>query len=491
MSREFSRALSGAQSKWRRLRRDERGSVLAYMVVIPVLAGALAIGVETGELYRVKHQMQGAADDAVLVAAFDIINGKSASATADAIYEAQRSGFTNGAGTVTVSVNTPPTQGPNVATQGAVEVVITKTQSLSFVSVLSPTSGGYALTARAVAVPVATTTNGTTTTTTSTSSVGCMVALTPNNEQGISLSSFNNFTGDCALISNATATGTTASTASIGISSFNNFTLSGDGMIWSRGSLFAGSYNHFTPNATQINQTSTIADPYSGLGAPSPGTCTYTNYVEPSGSDLTLLPGTYCGGLSITSKSNVYFTAGTYYISNGDLVIRSDNNVSCSNCNASGSGAGAGSGTTFVLTQTSGNNSDIGGVSITSENNITLNAPNSGTYKGVLFYQDLRVAPGTMASTSKIFTLSSLNNATLSGAVYFPNNAINISRINNIGGTSSTGCTIWVGRYLKFSSYNNNFKGGCSTFGTTPVGIQTTTTTTTGPITTTKATLAQ
>ncbi len=79
MSREFSRALSVAQSKWRRLRRDESGSVLAYMVVIPVLAGALAIGVETGELYRVKHQMQGAADDAVLVAAFDIINGKSAS----------------------------------------------------------------------------------------------------------------------------------------------------------------------------------------------------------------------------------------------------------------------------------------------------------------------------------------------------------------------------------------------------------------------------
>jgi hypothetical protein len=101
------------------------------------------------------------------------------------------------------------------------------------------------------------------------------------------------------------------------------------------------------------------------------------------------------------------------------------------------------------------------------------------------------VANGTMNSTSKIFTLSSLNNATLSGAVYFPNNPIKISSINNIGGTSSTGCTIWVGRYLQFSSYNNNFKGGCSTYGTTPVGIQTTTTTTTPPTTTTKATLAQ
>jgi hypothetical protein len=455
--------------------------------------------VETGELYRVKHQMQGAADDAALAYAYDVIKGKATSAaSSDALYEAQRNGFTNGTNAVTVTVNTPPTQGSNISTPNAVEVVVTKTQSLSFASLLNKSSSGYALTARSVAIPVTTTTmttttttTDTTTTTTSTSSVGCMVALTPNNEQGISLSSFNNYTGDCALISNAAATGTAADTASIGISSFNNFTLSGDGMIWSRGSLFAGSYNHFTPNATKTNQTSTIVDPYSGLGAPSPGTCTYTNYVEPSGNNLTLLPGTYCGGLSVTNKSNVYFTAGTYYVSNGDLIIRSDNNVSCSNCTN-------GAGTTFVLTQTTGNNTDIGGVSITSENNVTLNAPNSGIYQGVLFYQDSRVAKGTMASTSKIFTLSSLNNATLSGAVYFPNNVINISSINNIGGTASTGCTIWVGRYVKFSSYNNNFKGGCSTYGTTPVGIQTTTTTTTPtttttttPITTTKATLVQ
>jgi len=133
---------------------------------------------------------------------------------------------------------------------------------------------------------------------------------------------------------------------------------------------------------------------------------------------------------------------------------------------------------TFVLTQTTGSNTDIGGVSITSENNVTLNAPNSGTYQGVLFFQDRRVAAGTMTSSSKIFTLASLNNATLSGAVYFPNNAINISSINNIGGNSSTGCTIWIGRYLKFSSYNNNFKGGCATYGTTPAGYSTTSTNT-------------
>jgi hypothetical protein len=221
------------------------------------------------------------------------------------------------------------------------------------------------------------------------------------------------------------------------------------------------------------SQTSTLGDPYSSLGTPSPGTCTYTNYVEPNGNNLTMSPGTYCGGLSVTNKSNVYFTPGVYYVANGDLIIRSDNNISCPTCTNS-------SGTTFVLTQTTGNASDIGGVSITSENNVTLTAGNDGTaYAGVLFYQDRRVAAGTMTSTSKIFTLASLNNATLAGAIYFPQNRIDISNINNIGGNSSTGCTIWIGRYIKLSSYNNAYKGGCSTYGAKPAGVTTTSTNTT------------
>lgn len=475
MLRFVSRASSVAWGKLRDLRQSSDGSVLAYVVVLPVLAGALAIGVETGELYSTKRHMQSAADDAALAGAIDSLAAASTSTiAADARYEAQRNGFTNGSGTVNVAVNVPPASGPNVGKANAVEVIITKTLNLSFARVLNnwlgQTSSGYTLTARSVAARTTTTTTQTTTQTT-TNSVGCLVALTPNNEQGISMSSFNNYTGDCAVMSNGTATGT-GSNASIGVSSFNNFTLSGaNGLIWTRGTLSATSYNSMVPapSAAMTNQSTSIVDPYAGLGTPAPGTCSYTNYQEPSGSNLTLSPGTYCGGLSVTSKSNVYFTAGTYYIANGDLVISSDNNVSCSNCTS-------GAGVTFVLTQTTGNNSDIGGVNISSQNNITLNAPNSGTYEGVLFYQDRRVAAGTMSSSSKIFTLSSLNSATLAGAVYFPNNAINISSINNVGGNSSTGCTVWIGRYLKFSSYNNNYVAGCGTYGTIPAGYTTTTT---------------
>lgn len=487
MLRVFSRTLSVAHTRFRDIGRDERGSVLAYMVIIPALAGALAIGVETGELYRVKRQMQTASDDAALAGAIDRMAGATTSTiAADARYEAQRNGFTNGSGSINVTVNAPPTSGPNVSTPGAVEVIITKTQNLAFASMLASlmggTSTGHTVTARSVAAQTtATSTQTTTSTETTTNSVGCLVALTPNNEQGISISSFNNYTGDCAIMSNGAATGTGAN-ASISISSFNNFNLSGPGgVIWTRGSLSASSYNSMSPapSAAKTNQSTSIVDPYAGLGAPNPGTCSYTNFAAPAGADLTLTAGTYCGGLIVSNKSNVYFTAGTYYIANGDLLIRSDNNVSCSNCTG-------GAGVTFVLTQTSGNNADIGGVSITSQNTVTLSAPSSGAYKGVLFYQDSRATVGTMNSTSKIFTLSSLNNATLSGAIYFPNNAINIGSINNTG-SGSTGCTVWIGRYLKFSSYNNNYVAGCGSYGTTPAGYTTTTTTTsTNTVTTNK-----
>src|SRR5476651_267849 len=504
MSRVFSRTLSVAQ--WRRFRRDENGSVLAYMVVIPVLAGALAIGVETGQLYRVKHQMQGAADDAALAYAYDVIKNNSASASADALYEAQRNGFTNGANTVTVSVNIPPTQGPNVGTSGAVEVVITKTQNLSFASLLNSASSGYALTARSVAIPVATTTTtNTTTTTTTTTSNGCLVALTSGNEQGVTYTSSGSFTADCMIMSNATATGTgAAAPPSTGASVYmgnsgtgtNNSkaTFTNSGGIWTRGSLSTNTIGTLVVPAgqTMINQTSSIVDPYAGLAAPSPGTCSFTNYREPSGSTLTVSPGTYCGGLSVTSKTTVYFTPGTYYITNGDLIISSDTNVSCPTCTGT-------DGTTFVLTQTSGNNADIAGAKITSDGTLSLKAPTvsaaSSTYPypGVLFFQDRNATVGTMTATAKIFAVNTTSSATLSGAIYFPNNAIRIASISSSGSSNTTGCTVWIGRYIHSEQYIGNYIAGCGT-ATKPAGYSTTTTTTTPTTTTTtttKATLVQ
>ena len=499
MPRVFSRTLSVAQSCLRRFRRDESGSVIAYMVAIPVLAGALAIGVETGELYRVKHQMQGAADDAALAAVVDMLanlgNPAAAkvTATTDALYEAQRNGFTNGSGTISVTVNIPPTQGPNVGTTNAVEVIVSKTQNLSFASVLNKASTGVKLTSRSVAIPgtlntttttSTTTTQNVTTTQTTTTSLGCIVALTPNAEQGVSFTNFSSFTSDCMIMSNGTANGT-GSNASINLSQFSSATLSQPNGVWTRGTYSATSYTNNgvtpAPSSALVNQTSSVVDPYAGLATPSPGTCTRTNYSTPGGNSVTVPKGNYCGGLTVSNNSTVYFQPGTYYITNGDFVISGVSTVSCPSCTGT-------DGTTFVLTQTTGA-ANIGGVSISNESTITLNAPTVTSanatypYPGVLFYQDRSVAAGTMSSTAKIFSMGNLSSANLSGAIYFPQNAIKVSNLSS-SGSSSTGCTVWIGRYIQFSQYSSNYVKGC-TSATVPAGYTTTTTTTTPQTTTT------
>lgn len=475
MLRTISRTLSAVRINGRQLAGDERGSVTTFLVIIPVLVGVVALGAETGQLYRMKRQMQSAADAGAIAGAMDRISGKTTDEiVAAARYEAQRNGFADGVSTVSVTVNSPPTSGSNINTTGAVEVIVTKTQSFSLgavlVSWMGGTNSGFTMRARAVAA------QGTYTSTT-TSYEGCIVALTTAAEQGVRLTSFNNFTSDCSILSNGTATSIN-SNASIYMANFNTASL-GAGQVWTRGSFYKTSYNQ--ANITSLtNQASSAVDPYVTLANPQTQFtgCTYTNYSASSGSALTLSPGWYCGGLSVSSWSNVYFTKGTYYIANGDLYMTSINNVSCSDCTN-------GEGVTFVLTTWNGSNAYIGGVIITSENNVTLSAPNTTAAAanptrypfgaGVLFYQDRNASVGTMSSTSKIFTLSSLNNARLSGAIYFPNNRIDISSLNNAG-TGTDGCTVWIGRYIKFSSYNNNYSAGCASLGTTPVGIPTTST---------------
>jgi Flp pilus assembly protein TadG len=478
MQSAISRRLSAARSLCRRIDFDESGSVMSFLAVVPVLTVGV-VCFETGQLYVAKRQMQIAADAAALAASVDSVAGKSSSVVAaTALYEAQRNGFTNGVNGVTVSVHSPPTSGSFQSSSIATEVIVQKAQGYSLgtmlFNMLSKSSPSVVMKARAVATQITTTSN---------LSNACIIALTDGNEQGISMTNFNTFGSDCSILSNATATGSTSTTSAFDMSTFNNGTIHNDAnnaVIWTRGSFTQTSRtgSALVADAILQNRTmDTLYDPYAvgnskALPTPSPGGCTYTNYSPPNDGNVTLSPGTYCGGLTVQNKTNVYFTPGTYYIADGDLIISADQNVRCPSCGTSG---GVTTGVTFVLT-TTGSTSNIGGVSMTSENNVTLNAPSTGIYAGVLFYQDRRATTGTTTSSSKIFTVASLNNATLSGLVYFPQNRIDISTINNVGGSSTTGCTIWIGRYIKFSSYNNNYKGGCSTYNTTPAGVTTTTT---------------
>jgi hypothetical protein len=79
-------------------------------------------------------------------------------------------------------------------------------------------------------------------------------------------------------------------------------------------------------------------------------------------------------------------------------------------------------------------------ISITGNLTATLSAPNSGSYNGILFYEDRTVQTN---STDEITGNTSLS---LTGALYFPKSGLKFS-----GGTSSGGATMIVADTVTFS----------------------------------------
>ncbi len=166
-----------------------------------------------------------------------------------------------------------------------------------------------------------------------------------------------------------------------------------------------------------------ITDPYADIETPEPGGCDFNNY-RPSGSDITLSPGTYCGGIRITGNNDVYFEPGIYIIDGGTVDI-------------SGNGTVTGEEVSFILT---GSDNDYANIDITGGKDIYFSAPLEGDdMEGIVFYQDESAPTG---GVNKIVGNASM---VLDGVAYFPSQEI------NIGGTSSAGsdaCTKIVGDYV-------------------------------------------
>jgi hypothetical protein len=115
-----------------------------------------------------------------------------------------------------------------------------------------------------------------------------------------------------------------------------------------------------------------LQDPFRNLPAPTAGACVATNLEITPTQTRTLQPGTYCGGLTI--KGTATLQPGVYVIS-GPLTVASQ---------ATTSGAGI----TFYLT------GSTAGFTIQAGAMVDWSAPTSGSYAGVLFFQDRLANPG-------------------------------------------------------------------------------------------------
>jgi hypothetical protein len=156
-------------------------------------------------------------------------------------------------------------------------------------------------------------------------------------------------------------------------------------------------------SSTPHTGVSAVADPFSGLPSPTPaGSCTSGNFTG-GGVAYTPTAGTYCG-FTVSNGASATLGAGIYIINGGTFSIQSNLTAT--------------SGVMIYLT---------GGATVNIANgaNVTMAPQSTGSYEGILFYQDR-----TMTSPGGS-TFAGGTNMHLSGSLYFPNAALTINNGSN------------------------------------------------------------
>lgn len=373
---------------------------VVFALTLPVVVGGAGLGVETSYWYYSSLKLQATADAAAYAGALEKIAGSDTAAITTA---ATQSATTNGLGTGTIVVHTPPTSGPNTANK-AVEVILNRNLDRIFTSIF--VQGQVPEKARAVALI----TDG---------AYACNIALNASASQAILFSGNTTpkQTG-CVTMSN--------SIASDAIKLQGSATLQTDCLISVGGVSLAN-----TPTMVckaPITQALPAADPYASL--PTPTASNPCKNVNGNKTSQTLQAGTYCSGMDL--KGNVTLSPGVYVVE-GSLKV---------NANAVISGTGV---TIFM----SGSNT----VSMNGNATVTLSAPTSGAYSGVLFYGD---RTGSAAQSTFNGTASSL----LTGAIYFPRQQVNY--LGNFSGIN--GCTQVVADTIQWSG-STIIKQDCTSLG--------------------------
>ena len=368
-----------------------------FALTLPIVVGAAGFGVETSYWYYNSLRLQATADAAAYAGALEQISG---SDKPTIVAAATQSAASNGLGSGTIVVNTPPASGPNTAKK-AVEVIVGQNLDRMFTSLF--TQGQVPEQARAVALI----TNA---------SKAFVLALDPSASQAALFSGNTSVKLiGCSVMSNSIASDAIKLQGSAG--------LQADCLITAGGVSLSNPVT--TVCAAPITQALPAADPFSDLPAPAASNpCQNAN-------KSTLKPGTYCSGLSLSGT--VTLQPGVYVIQSGDFKVNANANVS-------------GDGVTIYLAGSSR-------VSMNGNANVSLSAPTSGTYSGVLVYGD-RTSIGGQS------TFNGTATSLLTGALYFPKQQVNY--LGNFSGQN--GCTQVVADMNQWSG-NSTISQDCTSLG--------------------------
>ena len=424
----------------KKLWRDRRGNALVIVgAALPLVVGSAGLATDTVEWAMWKRQLQRAADSGALAGAFGKLAGQTVATGSCSSNAAVSRDLA--VGTVSTRLGTTPTCNVNVggnitnaswqgASSGAVQVTISTQRRLPFSSLFLSTTP--TITASAIAAVVQ-------------SGKYCVVSLDNNVETGLKFAGNASVNLGCGLKTNAKGASAVDGTGS---SSVTASPVAAVGQIANSGNFASGTT--FQP------YTSPQADPYASVPAPSnfpSGNCpnfsvnsnqTKTSLTANSDYKLTS-DGYYCMG-NMTLNGNVTLPSGVYVLDAGSLSIGSQAVVSCSGC-------------TFVFTSRTAatNPSSIGGISnINGGATITMTSPTSGTYSGLLMYQDRRA---TLPNGNQSNQINGNSSSSFQGSFYFPSQRVTFNGTSGM----TTDCVQMVGWQVTFSgntSISNNCPGG-------------------------------
>jgi Flp pilus assembly protein TadG len=403
-----------------------RGYVLITVGVCMVAFLALVgLVVDLGQLEYYRRRVQVAADAGALGGIRELVGYGASNEEAAARQDVTRNGFTDGVNGASVTVNIPPASGTYSGQSRYIEVIVAKRLPSTFMSVLGFTTN----TVRARSVAGAGPANY------------CILALNPSVSGAINVwgnATVN--TPSCGVMDDsANSTALTTGTSTV---------LTAKTIEVVGGDSIAGMVS-----PTPVTGSSPLDDPLTTLAAPSPGasgtqclsgvncgTCLKTNFKVPQ-DGVSLVPGTYCGGITVVSSGNtITFAPGTYILNGGGL-------------NVSGGNTLVGTGVTFYITGTSSGTTKYADISITGNPNLRLSAPTSGPMEGILFFQDRTIPPSLFSNQGN--QILGDNNSTIDGTLYFKNGPLTYT-----GNSSANGYTNLIADRITFtgsSFVNNNY----------------------------------
>jgi hypothetical protein len=358
-----------------RLFREEAAQTTVIMALsIFCLCGMAGFAVDVGTLFKTKRMLQTAADAGAIAGAAELKYGDWLAAANAATTQ---NGETNNINGVTVTVNNPPSSGSHVGT-GYVEVIVTQSAPTYFMKLFNLTSMNVSARAVAGLGPAS----------------GCIYAL---DTSGIDIG----MTGtsdlsmpNCGIVVNS------GSSNAINLTGGATITADSVGVV---GNVSQTAKSSITP--TPITGIAPAFDPLSYITAPSfdPTTCLADPHLSGSGT-ATIGPsvagGTVCyNGLSVSGSRTVTMTPGLYII-NGSFSF-------------TGSGEIDGPGVTFYLAPPNG------AVSLTGSGVLNISAPTTGTWNGILFYEDV--------NDTNSMKVSGSSSSTIEGIFYAPSASLTMT----------------------------------------------------------------